>query len=192
MKTADVEIVIVPGWSSSGPDHWQSRWQRNLPNTCRVEQDDWVHATKDAWVGNLIEVLAPIARPTIIVAHSVGVITLAHAAREVPKGTISAAFLVAPADVERADQWPVTNGHTFDHSKSGFAPIPDQRFDFPTTLVASSNDPYCSFERAETFATRWGADFINAGDLGHINISSGHGPWPEGLLRFGKFLQALG
>lgn len=191
MKTADVDIVIVPGWSSSGPDHWQSRWQRNLPNTVRVEQDDWIDANKDAWVGKLIATLATVARPAIVVAHSIGVITLAHAARKLPAEMVTGAFLVAPADVEQAHLWPETEGHTFDHQKSGFAPVPKDEFGFPATLVASSSDPYCSLERAEMLAAGWNATLINAGPLGHINVGSGHGPWPEGLLKFGKFLQSL-
>jgi predicted alpha/beta hydrolase family esterase len=32
----------------------------------------------------------------------------------------------------------------------------------------------------------------DAGESGHINIASGHGPWPEGLLQFGQFLKKLG
>jgi hypothetical protein len=28
-------------------------------------------------------------------------------------------------------------------------------------------------------------------NAGHINSSSGHGPWPEGLLSFGTFLKPL-
>ncbi|HYD14828.1 MAG TPA: alpha/beta hydrolase, partial [Hyphomicrobium sp.] len=36
MKTSDVDILIVPGWSSSGPDHWQSRWERTLKTARRV------------------------------------------------------------------------------------------------------------------------------------------------------------
>ena len=191
MKTADIEIVIVPGWSSSGPDHWQSRWQRNLPNVTRVEQDDWYGANKDAWVGKLISTLSTVQRPAILVAHSLGVITLAHAASKFPPGLANGAFLVAPADVEQANLWPETDGHTFDRENSGFAPIPKDTFGFPTTLVASSNDPYCELKRAQSFAEAWGANLINAGDIGHINVDSGHGPWPEGLLRFGKFLQKL-
>ena len=27
---------------------------------------------------------------------------------------------------------------------------------------------------------------------GHIDVDSGHGPWPDGLLRFGQFLRELG
>jgi predicted alpha/beta hydrolase family esterase len=66
------------------------------------------------------------------------------------------------------------------------APLP-----FPALLVASSNDPYCSIERARLLAERWGAAFVEGGDLGHINAASGHGPWPEGVLRFGGFLSRL-
>jgi len=191
MKTADIEIVMVPGWSSSGPDHWQSRWQRYLPHARRVEQDDWYNANKDAWVGQLIATLATLERPVVLVAHSLGVITTVHALQKIPADMVTGAFLVAPADVEQAQLWPETEGHTFDHQGSGFAPIPMSKLPIPTTLIASTNDPYCAFKRAEGFAQYWGATFIEAGPLGHINVTSGHGAWPEGLLRFGKFLQTL-
>lgn len=192
MKTADVEIVMVPGWSSSGPDHWQSRWQRNLPHATRVEQDDWYRAEKDTWVGGLITTLATTDRPTVVVAHSLGVITTVHALQKLPKDMVSGAFLVAPADVEKADLWPETEGYTFDCEGGGFAPIPLNPLNVPTTVVASTNDPYCAYDRAKHFANAWQAKLIEAGPLGHINVTSGHGPWPEGLLRFGKFLNALG
>lgn len=192
MKVADVDIVMVPGWSGSGPDHWQSRWQRNLPNTRRVEQDDWINAQKDQWVGALITTISACQRPTILVGHSLGVMTIAHTAHKLPDGMINGAFLVAPADVEHAEQWPDTDGHYLNPVECGFAPIPVQPLPFPTALVASSNDPYCAFDRAKYFSKAWRADLVDAGPRGHINIESGNGPWPEGLLRFGKFLQKLG
>lgn len=37
----DPPILIVPGLFDSGPDHWQSHWQRALPTAERVEQSDW-------------------------------------------------------------------------------------------------------------------------------------------------------
>ena len=191
MRIADVDIFMVPGWSSSGPDHWQSRWQRNLPHSHTVEQDDWYQPNKDAWVGKLISALATAKRPAVLVAHSLGVITVAHAAAKFPAGMVTGAFLVAPADVEHASRWPETDGHTFDPEQSGFRTIPNVEFSFPTLIVASANDPYCSSARASELAQAWGAKIVDAGHLGHINIDSGHGPWPEGLLRFGKFLQQL-
>ena len=35
-------------------------------------------------------------------------------------------------------------------------------------------------ERARAFAVAWGATFVDAGALGHINAASGLGDWPDG------------
>jgi len=43
-------------------------------------------------------------------------------------------------------------------------------------LVASSDDPYCTMQRASDFAEAWGSEFVSAGEAGHINVESGHGP----------------
>jgi hypothetical protein len=192
MRTSDADILIVPGWSNSGDDHWQSRWERGLKTARRIEQDDWLKPTRDAWVGRIIAAAAASPRPVVLVAHSLGVAAVAHAGTRMPRGLVAGAFLVAPADIENAGSWPETDGETFDIEASGFAPIPLDTLPFPATLVASSNDPYCALERARHFATGWGADFVEAGALGHINAASGHGPWPEGVLRFGGFLQQIG
>jgi serine hydrolase len=191
MKTAEADIIIVPGWSSSGPDHWQSRWQRNLPTARRVEQEDWYNATRDAWVGTLISDIAVAERPVVLIAHSLGVMTVVHAAQKLPKGMITGAFLVAPADVEQAMLWPPTKGYTLNPEASGFAPVPRDTLPFPSAVVASVDDPYCTFERASDYAAAWGATLHNAGALGHINVDSGQGPWPEGVLKFGAFLKTL-
>lgn len=193
MKTSEVEILIVPGWSNSDDGHWQSRWQRSLKTARRVEQADWHRPSRDAWVGTLISTIAKAGSdlPVVIVAHSLGVATLVHAAAELPPGSIAGAFMVAPADVENARAWPPTQGMGFDGDAHGFAPLPIQRLPFYSALVASSSDPYCSIERAQHFANTWGAAMIPAGDAGHINVASGHGPWPEGLMRFGWFLKQV-
>ncbi len=36
-----------------------------------------------------------------------------------------------------------------------------------------------------------GSELLDAGFSGHINSESGHGPWPEGVLRFAGFLKTL-
>ena len=56
-------------------------------------------------------------------------------------------------------------------------------------LISSNNDLYCSYASAQHLARTWGAELSDAGESGHINIASGQGPWPEGLLQFGKFLR---
>lgn len=191
MKTSDVDILIVPGWSSSGEDHWQSRWERNLSTARRVEQDDWIKPKKADWTDSILLAIAEARLPPVLVAHSLGVAAVVHAARRIPQGLVAGAFLVAPADVDYADTWPVTQGETFDLAGSGFAPLPQVRLPFPSSLVASSSDPYCSLERARILAEAWGSKLVEAGDAGHINTASGHGPWPDGLLHFAGLLRRL-
>jgi predicted alpha/beta hydrolase family esterase len=194
MKTSEADILIVPGWSSSGPDHWQTRWERNLKTARRVEQAEWIRPKREDWVNRIVEAAAQCVRPTVLVGHSVGAIAIAHAAAKLARlpAPPSGAFLVAPADVDNARSWPVTAGETFyDPEGSGFAPAPMQPLPFPAVVVASANDPYCTIERARSLAKAWGAALLETGELGHINVASGHGPWPDGLLAFGMFLQRL-
>ena len=106
MRTSDVDILMVPGWNGSGPDHWQSRWERNLKTARRVEQEDWDRPDKDKWVGNIIRVVAASARPAVLVAHSLGVHAVAHAAEKLPEGAVTGAFLVAAPDIENPEGFP--------------------------------------------------------------------------------------
>lgn len=48
-------------------------------------------------------------------------------------------------------------------------------------MVASSNDPYVTLERAQQFAQAWGSYFISIGEKGHINSSSHLGIWKQEL-----------
>lgn len=191
MKTADVDILIVPGWLNSGPDHWQSRWERNLATARRVEQDDWHVPKKNAWVANIVAAVGAAKRPAILVAHSLGVIAVTYAAQQLDKSKMAGAFLVAPADVDNAAGWPENQGHKWPADSYGFAPVPLVPLGFPALVLGASDDPYCSQERAKEFASAWGANFVDVGQAGHIADHSGHGPWPDGLLRFGKFLAEL-
>jgi hypothetical protein len=100
-------------------------------------------------------------------------------------------FLVAPADVDNWQAWPTTNGHNWSGGGFGFTPIPLDPLPCPAMVVGSQDDPYCSTERAKQLAEAWGAEYADGGAVGHINVSSGHGPWPDGLLRFGYFLRRL-
>jgi predicted alpha/beta hydrolase family esterase len=183
MRTADCDIMIVPGYTNSGPDHWQSRWQRKLSTARRVEQADWDAPVRDDWVSGLVETVAASRRPVVLLAHSLGVITVVHAAPLLSPDVVRGAFLVAPADVEDAALIPTI--------ERAFAPSPQDPLPFPSLLVASRSDPYCTYERAEDFAFAWGSALLDAGDAGHINTESGFGPWPEGLMRFAGFLKRL-
>lgn len=191
MRTADADILIIPGWSSSGEDHWQTRWERSLKTARRVEQADWLNPVRGVWVQEIVAAIKASTRPVILVGHSLGVIAAVHALGQTEPGDVKGAFLVAPADIENANLWPPTQGAFFDTAASGFAPIPMTRLPCPSALVASTSDPYCTLERAKEFGVAWGSALSEAGDAGHINAASGHGPWPDGLMQFGWFMKTL-
>lgn len=183
MRTSEVELLIIPGWGNSGPDHWQSRWQHRLKTARRVEQADWDTPLCADWVGRIIDAVARASEPVVLIAHSLGATAAVHAISELPPNMVTGAFLVAAPDLDGADIWPAKEG--------GFAPVPKRPLPCPSVLIASTNDPYCSFERAKEFAGAWGATLLDAGAAGHINTDSGHGPWPEGLMQLGLFLKGL-
>jgi predicted alpha/beta hydrolase family esterase len=134
-------------------------------------------------VARIVEASAQATRPAVLVAHSLGVLATVHAAPRLA-GKAVGAFLVAPPDE--------ANLATLPEIDPAFAPVPRAPLPFPAVLVASSNDPYCSPGAAAEFARAWGARFADAGAADHINAESGHGPWPEGLMRFAGFLRQLG
>lgn len=178
MKTSECDILIVPGWNNSGPDHWQTRWEKRLTTARRVAQRDWDHPERDAWVSALGLAVGKAKRPVVLVAHSLGVATVIHAAPYVGRKVV-AAFLVGLPDVDRLDTPEIAS----------FAGLSTDPLPFPSMLVASRDDPYCAFERADEYAAAWGSDFVDAGFAGHINGETGYGPWPEGLTRFATLLR---
>jgi hypothetical protein len=58
--------------------------------------------------------------------------------------------------------------------------MPMMRLPFPSIVVASTDDPFVSLDRATAFSTAWGSRLVVLERAGHINADSGHGPWPEG------------
>jgi predicted alpha/beta hydrolase family esterase len=169
MKPANV--LILPGWQGSGPQHWQSLWELRH-GYHRVEQHDWVKALRGDWVARLEDVLLTRDEPAVLVAHSLGChLVAAWAAHSQHTHRVKGALLVAPGDPERADVREML---------PSWSPIPLQALPFPSVLVASRDDPYCEFERARLFAYAWGAQFIDYGPCGHINADSGLASWPEG------------
>ena len=172
-------VLILPGWQNSGPRHWQSLWEAQYGYT-RVEQHDWMHPLRGDWISRLEDVLLACDEPVVLVAHSLGcLLTAAWASHSKHTARVKAALLVAPGDVALEAIRPLLYS---------WSPIALQPLPFPSTLVASRNDPYCSVERAELFATRWGAEFVDYGNCGHINTESGLGDWPDGHALLKKIM----
>jgi predicted alpha/beta hydrolase family esterase len=170
--TTETFFLTVPGLASSGPQHWQTKWEQKNPDQFkRVEQDNWDWPVKHDWVHKLQEEIEKLTKPTILVAHSLGCLTVVNWAAKFTSPHIVGALLVAPADAE------ISKRLTF---VVGFKEIPQQALPFHSVVVASTNDRYASIARSEKFAKDWGSHFINLGKKGHINAVSGLGAWEEG------------
>jgi predicted alpha/beta hydrolase family esterase len=176
---AEAPVLMVPGWNGSGAGHWQTLWEQKYPRFRRVEQHNWSRPSRSDWIGQIDLDMDRATSSTFLVAHSLGCLAVAHWAATARKNTdrVEGAFLVAPPWLTESDQCPA--------QLSDFLPMPLRPLPFPALFIASEDDPYLPIELAARLASAWGAEFVDVGRQGHINVASGHGPWPagEGLLR---------
>lgn len=184
----DPIILNVPGWTNSGPDHWQTHWERAAPARFRrVEQADWDAPVAADWLDALDAAARATRGPVILVGHSLGVITIARWATERASSEalrlVRGALLVAPSDVERSDA---------PEAIRGFAPIPRALLPFTSILVASTDDPFTRADRAAEFARWWGARLEWLDRAGHINSAAGFGPFPAGERWLAELLRTGG
>lgn len=176
----NTRVFIVPGLGSSGPDHWQTYFERTRPDFVRIEQREWDVPDRAEWIERLEDALdGEDLSQVVLVAHSLGCATIAHwAARYGHR--IKGALLVAPSDVETA--------HYAAFPTTGFAPMPAARLPFPSKVVFSQNDEWATPARARQFAEAWGGELVDIGEAGHINAASGYGEWPAGLALLQEWL----
>ncbi len=170
----EITILTVPGMGGSGPNHWQTLWELEEPNIRRVEQRDWEQPVMFEWMMTLEQALQDIDGPKVVVGHSLGCILIVEAAVNISRD-VTGALLVAPPDLAQME---------------GAGPVPLHKLPFPSTVVASEDDPWVTIERAEEFAYAWGSRFVNIGPAGHINADSGYGEWPEGRQLLDDLLNA--
>lgn len=183
MKISEADILIAPGLGNSGPEHWQRRWAARMPTARIIEQSDWDQPLLADWVERIFHEVKLATRPVVLIGHSLAVPAIVHTAQLRLKDTkVRGAFLVSPPDFESAG---------LPETARPFGNVPTDPLPFPSMVVASTSDPLVTVERALGFAADWGSDFKLAGDAGHINAASGHGPWPEGLLMFGELMKRL-
>lgn len=183
MKISEADILIVPGLGNSGPEHWQRRWANRMATARVVEQDEWNEPLLADWVDRIHHEVMLSTRPVVLIGHSLAVPAIVHTAQLRLKDTkVRGAFLVSPPDFE---------SEALPQTAQPFGNVPTDPLPFPSLVVASNTDPLVTLDRARGFAADWGSDFLPAGDAGHINAASGHGPWPEGLLMFAELMKRL-
>lgn len=122
------------------------------------------------WQARLEETVAQTGPETVLVAHSLGCLLVAHWAMNT-RLRIKAALLVAV---------PNPLGTAFPVNAQGFAPVPCMRLPFSSIVVASNDDPYAHIDFTRALARDWGSDFLDVGAQGHINADSGLGDWKFG------------
>lgn len=177
-------LLTVPGIDNSGPNHWQTIWERKRPDCQRVELGAWSRPQRELWAERLKSAIEAAGRPVILVAHSLGCHAVGwwNALGLEGSEKVVGALLVAPPDVEDAP---------IDKRLRPFGPVPRKRLPFPSLLIGSGNDPYANLGHSRRMARIWGSQLIDAGPMGHINADSGLGDWPYGLFLLRRLIDRI-
>lgn len=170
----DITALTIPGLYDSSPGHWQSLWEGRDPTIQRVVQSEWELPQRADWVACLDAAIIGVRQPVVLIAHSTGCPLIAHWAVSASPARhlkVRGALLVAPSDPD---------GANYPAGPSGFSPVPTVRLPFPSVVVASNNDTYCSSEKARSYADAWGSRYVEIAGGAHLNTDAGYGEWPEG------------
>lgn len=170
-------VLFVPGLRDHVADHWQTLLQARVEKSACVPRLGKENLSCEAWVEALDSAYRAIAGPVVLVAHSAGVIMVAHWARRFGR-RVHNALLAAPPDFES----PLPAGYPTLQTlaDNGWTPVPRDPLPFPSVVAASLNDPLGSLDRVAALAQSWGSDVVNAGAVGHLNPASGFGEWLQG------------
>lgn len=169
--------LIVPGYTNSGPGHWQSFIEKKYSNVLRVLQDDW-NSPSSLWVKKLNQVIAVTRGDIVLLGHSCGAVTVAQWAAAHSCQRVKSLILVAPADVDAE-----TAIEPIRQQRS----LPTSRLGYSSLLIHSDNDEHLSLTRARILAEQWGCETREFSGAGHIHTAAGYGEWPEGESLFESF-----
>lgn len=165
-------ILTMPGINNSGPAHWQTLWEHQFPSFRRIQVEDWDNPVCDAWTDAIERTVQQSSGPIILVAHSLGCLTVADwAMRKQTQKVIGGLFVAVPDP----------HGPNFPTEAVGFSAPRLHPLPFKSIVVSSDNDPYGPPEFARRYAAAWGSKLVDVGPLGHINASSNLGRWESGL-----------
>lgn len=163
-------ILTVPGIGSSGPEHWQSMWERQHPRVLRIEQSNWDQPRCADWVETIEATLSRSEEPPVLVAHSLGCLAVIHWASR-SSTSVDGIVLVATPDPA---------GPNFPKTAQGFAPIPHRIGDHRVLMIDSDDDPYGNLTLTKALARDFNARHIELHRAGHINAASGLADWQAG------------
>jgi len=177
-------VLIVPGLRDHVAEHWQTLLQNRLANVRSVPPLQVNGLDCQARVEAIQRELEQIDGDVVLVAHSAGVLMVAHWAARYQR-PIKGALLAAPPDLEA--QWPAAYPSPDSLRANGWAPLPITELPFPSIVAASSNDHLASLEAVSAMARGWGSELVELGAVGHLNPAAGFGHWPQAEI----FIQTL-
>lgn len=70
-------VLMVPGFTGSGPGHWQSILERAQAEYRRVQQRDWDHPEPAEWLQALDRAVRAEPGEVVLVGHSFGCLAIA-------------------------------------------------------------------------------------------------------------------
>src|SRR5689334_13762497 len=159
-------VLIVPGLREHVAEHWQTLLEARL---CKVRSVP-PQATDKLDCAKRVEAiqhqLEQIDGPVILVAHSAGVLMVAHWAAHHSR-PIKGALLATPPDLD-AD-WPQGYPSAETLRTQGWNPLPKGPLPFRSLVAASTNDHLASLAAVTQLAEGWGSELLNVGDAGHLN-----------------------
>ncbi len=181
MRVSDFDLLIVPRLGGAAEGDWPGRWRSKLSTARLVHPADPAERRREAWTEAVAGAAREAIRPVLFVGHGVGAAAIVDAARALDGTDVRGAFLVAPPDEAglarlAAPEWTPAR-----------MPLP-----WPSMVIASRSDPDGAYEAVAALALDWGAELIDAGHAGGLDALSGHGPWPEGLMRLAAFIKRIG
>ncbi|HET8745896.1 MAG TPA: alpha/beta hydrolase [Ramlibacter sp.] len=171
---ADASVLIVPGLRDHVDAHWQTLLAQRLPRAHTVPPLGRESIALQPRLECIEEAARRIEGPLVIVAHSAGVIMVAHWALRT-KCEVQGALLATPPDFGK----PLPAGYpTLEALDAhGWLPVPREPLPFPSIVAASRNDPLAAFSRVGELARDWGSELVDLGRVGHLNPASGFGAW---------------
>ena len=173
---SETTVLMVPGLRDHVPQHWQTLLQARLGKVRSVPPLEHNKLSLTARVDAIQRELQSITGPVIVVAHSAGVLMVAHWAARYQR-PVKGALLAAPPDLKA--NWP--EGYPTPHSlrTNGWEPLPEGALPFPSIVAASTNDHLASLQAVTEMARGWGSELVNLGAVGHLNPAAGYGDWPQ-------------
>jgi uncharacterized protein len=171
-----MQVLLVPGLRDRIEEHWQTILQEKIENAISLTPMGRGNLSLEKRIDEMESMISTIDSPIIAMAHSGGCWLLAHwASRTKQCHKIKGALLAVPPDFES----PMPSGYPSmsDLQQEGWLPIPRKNLPFRSIVAVSHDDPLCALDKAFSFASSWGSEICDLGEVGHLNPASNFGEW---------------